>query len=192
MNNLLPSHSKRSGAVPSVAPTILPNKGEEDPNSFTVPRLIIILIGFSSAAIVVAIYHCFAVGWCNRRQPLSDPPWRPHEQETPSSIENSIVQLIPSCKYHQEMGFIGEDRTCAVCLSEFEEGEELRTLPDCMHSFHVSCIDMWLYSHTNCPLCRTDTTLPPQLLQPLPDSGGSVPVHDFNMLPDFGRHSQII
>lgn len=49
--------------------------------------------------------------------------------------------------------------TCAVCLSEFEDGEELRTMPECMHSFHAPCIDMWLYSHRSCPICRLDVTI---------------------------------
>ncbi|CAN0854900.1 RING-H2 finger protein ATL65 [Linum grandiflorum] len=53
--------------------------------------------------------------------------------------------------------------TCAICLCEFEEGEELKTLPECMHSFHVGCIDMWLYSHSNCPMCRTDAAPSPQV-----------------------------
>ncbi|KAH7314390.1 hypothetical protein KP509_21G001200 [Ceratopteris richardii] len=45
---------------------------------------------------------------------------------------------------------------CAVCLCEFEEGEEGRTLPSCEHSFHTQCIDMWFFSHKTCPLCRSD------------------------------------
>ncbi|KAE8670367.1 putative Subunit H2 [Hibiscus syriacus] len=44
---------------------------------------------------------------------------------------------------------------CAVCLSEFEEGESGRVLPRCNHSFHSECIDMWFRSHSTCPLCRT-------------------------------------
>nr|GEU57478.1 photosystem II PsbX [Tanacetum cinerariifolium] len=54
---------------------------------------------------------------------------------------------------------------CSVCLSVFEEGEEVRKLPRCNHSFHASCIDMWLYSHFDCPLCRApvvETETPPQ------------------------------
>jgi hypothetical protein len=44
---------------------------------------------------------------------------------------------------------------CAVCLSEFTDGDVCRTLPNCNHDFHSQCIDMWLGSHSNCPLCRT-------------------------------------
>uniref|UniRef100_A0A0E0IRR0 RING-type E3 ubiquitin transferase n=1 Tax=Oryza nivara TaxID=4536 RepID=A0A0E0IRR0_ORYNI len=50
-------------------------------------------------------------------------------------------------------GFV--DRTdCSVCLGEFRDGESLRLLPKCSHAFHVPCIDTWLRSHSNCPLCR--------------------------------------
>lgn len=44
---------------------------------------------------------------------------------------------------------------CAVCLNEFEEDEKLRIIPNCAHIFHIDCIDVWLQSNANCPLCRT-------------------------------------
>jgi len=49
--------------------------------------------------------------------------------------------------------------TCTVCLSEYGDGDELRTLP-CMHSFHSECIDPWLRSKSSCPVClhRLDGT----------------------------------
>lgn len=45
---------------------------------------------------------------------------------------------------------------CTVCLGEFKEGEWLRHLPGCSHSFHISCIDTWFLNHSNCPLCRSE------------------------------------
>lgn len=41
---------------------------------------------------------------------------------------------------------------CAVCLSEFEDNEELHLLPRCSHVLHLDCIDAWLASHVICPI----------------------------------------
>ncbi|PAA56101.1 hypothetical protein BOX15_Mlig029726g1 [Macrostomum lignano] len=41
---------------------------------------------------------------------------------------------------------------CAVCLDEFQRGEELRVLP-CSHQYHPSCVDTWLMASATCPLC---------------------------------------
>ncbi|XP_072959074.1 RING-H2 finger protein ATL2-like [Typha angustifolia] len=45
---------------------------------------------------------------------------------------------------------------CAICTMEFEEGEQGRLLPNCYHSYHVECIDMWFSSHSTCPVCRVN------------------------------------
>lgn len=47
-----------------------------------------------------------------------------------------------------------DDDDCAICLGEFDDGEELRLLPGCHHGFHVQCIDVWLVMHASCPTCR--------------------------------------
>merc|ERR1739848_870333 len=39
---------------------------------------------------------------------------------------------------------VDEAEFCGVCLLEFEEGDELRTLLPCGHRFHRECIDNWL------------------------------------------------
>ena len=49
-----------------------------------------------------------------------------------------------------------EGTDCSVCLSEFQEDESVRLLPKCGHAFHIQCIDTWLRSHSNCPLCRAN------------------------------------
>lgn len=48
---------------------------------------------------------------------------------------------------------------CAVCLSEFENNETGRVLPECKHAFHLECIDMWFLSNSTCPLCRAPVQL---------------------------------
>ena len=46
-----------------------------------------------------------------------------------------------------------EANQCMVCLTEYEEGDVLRTLP-CFHSYHQPCIDEWLNRSKLCPLCK--------------------------------------
>ncbi|KAG8901226.1 hypothetical protein FRB99_005467 [Tulasnella sp. 403] len=49
---------------------------------------------------------------------------------------------------------------CPICLTEFEEGDDLRVLPcEGQHKFHPDCIDPWLLQVSGlCPLCREDFT----------------------------------
>lgn len=43
--------------------------------------------------------------------------------------------------------------SCAVCLSNYTNGEDLRVLP-CGHRFHCDCVDRWLTQQSRtCPLC---------------------------------------
>ncbi|PPD79201.1 hypothetical protein GOBAR_DD23868 [Gossypium barbadense] len=39
--------------------------------------------------------------------------------------------------------------------SSFKFSKELCFIDRCKHSFHAPCIDMWMYSHSICPICRT-------------------------------------
>lgn len=68
-------------------------------------------------------------------------------------MEQGIIDSISVIKYKKLEGLI-DGTDCSVCLSEFQEDETLRLLPKCSHAFHIPCIDTWLRSHTNCPLCR--------------------------------------
>ncbi|XP_047969842.1 RING-H2 finger protein ATL5-like [Salvia hispanica] len=71
-------------------------------------------------------------------------------------LDPRAVSSIPTFIYQSEnQEFPAE---CAVCLSEFEERETGRILPECKHCFHVDCIDAWLLSQRHCPLCRVRVT----------------------------------
>lgn len=68
-------------------------------------------------------------------------------------LQPSVISSITVCKYKSGDGLV-EGTECSVCLNEFQDDETLRLLPKCSHAFHIPCIDTWLRSHTNCPLCR--------------------------------------
>lgn len=93
-------------------------------------------------------------------------------------LQPSIINSITVCKYKRGDGLV-EGTDCSVCLSEFEEDETLRLLPKCNHAFHIPCIDTWLRSHTNCPMCRAGivsntTVLPVPVPVPMTVPEGSV------------------
>lgn len=48
-----------------------------------------------------------------------------------------------------------EERKCSICLTDFEDDQEIRFLA-CFHRFHQTCIDDWLIHNAKCPLCKKD------------------------------------
>lgn len=72
-----------------------------------------------------------------------------------AGLDEAAIRGVGECEYRRGEGLV-EATDCVVCLGEFQEGETLRLLPKCIHAFHVSCIDRWFQSHTNCPLCRAN------------------------------------
>ncbi|XP_062089510.1 RING-H2 finger protein ATL39-like [Humulus lupulus] len=144
------------------------NDGDRDGigSLFKDHKLTFLLIAAGTTSLFITIYHLITVCLYNRNQtPRSPPPRQLQPQDPHNSAEASVAELIPAHKYNRGEGLVGyandEDVVCAVCLAEFEEGEELRTLPECLHSFHAPCIDMWLFSHSTCPVCRGDATPSP-------------------------------
>ncbi|KAJ6313242.1 hypothetical protein OIU76_011175 [Salix suchowensis] len=139
------------------------------------PVLAIAIIGILATAFLLVSYYIFVIKCCLtwhridllRRFSLSRN--RNHEDPlmaySPAAIESrgldeSVIRSIPVFKFKKEgdnVGNFGERSftECAVCLNEFQEAEKLRRIPNCSHAFHIDCIDVWLQSNANCPLCRT-------------------------------------
>lgn len=49
----------------------------------------------------------------------------------------------------------GATGECAVCMTAFQAGAEVRQLP-CNHHFCEKCTKRWMDQHTTCPMCRRD------------------------------------
>ncbi|KAJ8762175.1 hypothetical protein K2173_007329 [Erythroxylum novogranatense] len=67
-------------------------------------------------------------------------------------LKKKILRSLPIQTFSADWAVRFSD--CAICLTEFTTGDEIRVLPQCGHGFHVSCIDTWLGSHSSCPSCR--------------------------------------
>jgi len=62
------------------------------------------------------------------------------------------VLKFPTIDY----GSRDETRTCAICIEDFSDGDNLVQLP-CSHQFHTDCIVPWLTERRPvCPLCKHD------------------------------------
>ncbi|PKU84291.1 RING-H2 finger protein ATL52-like [Dendrobium catenatum] len=136
----------------------------------------LLLVTFSLAAAFVVIYFCMSK-ICRRQRGrdvfLEFNGEAAIRADVAVSIEVSRVQLIPPSRIFRKVdvaggeacggsaggGGGGEERMCAVCLSEFEDGEKVRFLPECGHCFHVECIDKWFRRNSTCPMCRQALTL---------------------------------
>lgn len=77
------------------------------------------------------------------------------------TLKQGMLNLLHLRRHVHELPksvYIGSDKgiglDCAVCISELEDGVEVRILPNCTHLFHVQCIDAWLQTHSTCPMCR--------------------------------------
>ena len=80
------------------------------------------------------------------------------------TVSDSILESLPCCSLvnfgqcsHPNMPIVNDGDMCITCLCDFEEGDELRWIPQCSHIFHKHCIDGWLENHsTCCPICRIE------------------------------------
>jgi hypothetical protein len=70
--------------------------------------------------------------------------------------KEEIEQFFTTPYFKEIFGHLEEEyKKCCICISEFEDNEEVRFLP-CFHRFHTACIDCWLEKNSRCPLCKKD------------------------------------
>ncbi|OAY62752.1 E3 ubiquitin-protein ligase [Ananas comosus] len=175
---------------PPPPPVGLADEGSSGQTTFS--PLMIAIIGVLAAAFLLVSYYTIVSKYCAapgslRRWFLGPGPSRPTVADdaaalgrrqadasssswhvSPSNgLDDALIGKITVYRYRKGEGFVdGSD--CSVCLSEFREGESLRLLPKCSHAFHLHCIDTWLKSHSNCPLCRANIVLLNSLPPPPP------------------------
>ncbi|XP_048440832.1 E3 ubiquitin protein ligase RIE1 [Pyrus x bretschneideri] len=75
-------------------------------------------------------------------------------EEKPSVGAGKMIPVETTSGYLAvERVLLSEDAECCICLSPYEDGTELHTLP-CNHHFHATCIVKWLKMNATCPLCK--------------------------------------
>ncbi|XP_010453960.1 PREDICTED: RING-H2 finger protein ATL52-like [Camelina sativa] len=162
---------------PPPPPSFFLDDDSSSSSSNTFSPLLIALIGILVSAFILVSYYTLISKYCHRHHSsssdtsstlnlnnnrngegtFSSTQRHSNTNTTGDGLNESTIKSITVYKYRKGDGFVdGSD--CSVCLSEFEENESLRLLPKCNHAFHLPCIDTWLKSHSNCPLCRAFVT----------------------------------
>ncbi|XP_058756753.1 RING-H2 finger protein ATL7-like [Vicia villosa] len=67
-------------------------------------------------------------------------------------LKKELREMLPIIVYNES--FSVKDTLCSVCLLDYQPDDRLQQIPVCGHTFHMNCIDLWLASHSTCPLCR--------------------------------------
>lgn len=81
---------------------------------------------------------------------------RQYEARQMAGAQEDTIEALPTRTYTAALRAEGakkEDTGCQICMEDFAEGDELRTLP-CFHLFHAKCVDQWLKVNSICPTCR--------------------------------------
>jgi len=75
------------------------------------------------------------------------------ESDVDKNIIAKEIEKLPVQKYNHNIAC----KECPICLEGFLLNDEIKIL-NCMHCFHKSCIDMWLFNLLKCPLCRNSVS----------------------------------
>ena len=69
-------------------------------------------------------------------------------------LEDRFSQI---CCTNQEERQENQRLSCAICISDFKEGEKFVYHPGCFHLFHFVCIEEWFREKLVCPICKDNT-----------------------------------
>ncbi|KAI4301118.1 hypothetical protein L6164_034432 [Bauhinia variegata] len=151
-----------------------PLKNHPEPASDSaLPIFAIVVVSIMASVFLLISYFTFVTKCCSNWHQVNPLRWlsilRSRHDDDPlialspsvwnRGLDESVIREIPSFQFTKG---VGENESadqsvygCVVCLTEFQQHDMLKVLPNCSHAFHLDCIDIWLHTNANCPLCRS-------------------------------------
>lgn len=139
-------------------------------SDYAFPIFAIVVLSIMATILLLLSYFTFLTKCCSNWNQVNPTRWisvlrvRQNEEDhfialSPTlwnrGLDESVIREIPSFQFIKGEC---EDQSvygCVVCLTEFQEQDVIKILPNCNHAFHLDCIDIWLQTNSNCPLCRS-------------------------------------
>lgn len=143
---------------------------DDDGRSYNVSGKIMVtaIISLAFVVLLVTLLHIYVRCVLRRQARRRTSLWQiglfATAPELPKTgLDETIIGSLPTFVFKQDQ----KARTieCTVCLSNLEDGEMIRILPNCKHNFHVACIDTWLSTNSTCPVCRSAVEPPQDVVQ---------------------------
>lgn len=80
------------------------------------------------------------------------------ERDKNTLQEEDIDKWMPiiNLKEEKKKGHKIFDEICTICLEKIENGDPLRRIKICKHTFHAKCLTDWLSVNETCPNCKED------------------------------------
>ncbi|KAK4712559.1 hypothetical protein R3W88_007072 [Solanum pinnatisectum] len=118
--------------------------------------VISVLSLFVLVGVLVLIHICVVLREFNRR---TDSINMAERGSTSMSMSKEDIEKLPCFVFQAKEKGTSTPVDCVICLDNFKMGDKCRMLPQCNHSFHAECIDLWLLKSLYCPICRTSTDI---------------------------------
>ena len=115
-------------------------------------RLRFVGLGIAAAGLASEQVSMFTFGYCLLLYGKSNKNYYEDKKVTASQITN----LLPVSDIEED-NKVPSELKCVICLEEFAPGDKFTALP-CLHLYHFECIESYLKTKMQCPVCKLEIT----------------------------------
>ncbi|KAF9596537.1 hypothetical protein IFM89_012268 [Coptis chinensis] len=129
-------------------------------NNFKIHGHIVFYILTLFSAFIILTFIFLFIKWACKYRRLSTPSTADADADAEAGgvspcrsrgLDSVVIDKLPILLHRCSLD---EEAQCSICLSAFQDQEKVKILPNCNHSYHPECVDKWLKTQSNCPLCR--------------------------------------